>query len=797
MCINRVTALALLIGVFCAFTATADNDRFNKDVFSLRPSLRDPAVTVFKNGLADEWSTHCPDGSVVNVLDMSQLRIESTSSLGVAISPGQSFALQSQEPISSNSVLDFWAKGPGVRQTSIQFEDLGSHGRLREVELAHPTMVHDGAAVPFDFVDNEDGWTRIQIKLYLLISAADETGTDEPSFNRIIFKDLTGEGLWLMLDDIKLVHPIEASTPELITTSTLEAVDLTGRRSSLYLPDDVPSQSPVESLEDPPTANQYIMKMRRGTTEADLHAICNELGGTALPTGTQRFSGTCQDIVEQVELTDSLLTWRYATVLVKSMDDIEVMREVLVSKVEYFERDQPVQVPDRKPPPMEGIRTDAEVQDIEGDKEVQGIGTHEEVQEIGGSKEVQDIETDEKVQHAEGEEEAENSDLLLTPQYSAVQRTTSSPHSSTQGRVTSYLGLDRIDQRSLPLDNTINTGDLNGAGVHIFVLDTGVRRDHTAFTGRIGEGYSVLTTDDEDRRGHGTHCSATALGASQGVAPGAILHPVKVFNDNGGGTLITLMIGLRWVQQYVRRNGLPSAVVSMSLTANSRSQAIKDLVDELANQDRIVSVTAAGNQQTDACNYVPGSANTAVNVGATIPLSDQIARYSNRGRCLALHAPGSDILSAGISGPSAEVALSGTSHAAPHVAGAAALLLQARPTMTPLEVKAALQQAATRISLSSSSSYLLLNVNADNLRAASGLSAGGLRLQQVQEDNVLATGPTSVADDHESELSVWDQCGGMDGDCEPNCGDLAWPHKHCPDNTKCVRFNEDYWQCRQ
>jgi len=262
-------------------------------------------------------------------------------------------------------------------------------------------------------------------------------------------------------------------------------------------------------------------------------------------------------------------------------------------------------------------------------------------------------------------------------------------------------GLRRVRSRELSNMPRSDLGAADGGkGVHAYILDTGIRTTHQDFEDRAIPtletaffGFRVRECNGDascalDRQGHGTHCAGTVGGKTFGVAKGVTLHAVKVLGDNGSGSTFGITNSMDWVG----RNGIRPAVASMSL-GGGYSQALNDALDSIVEAG-IVVVTAAGNENTDACTKSPGSAPLSINVGATDPTDDR-SSFSNYGACLNIWAPGRDVLSAVVSSDTASQKYSGTSMACPHVSGAAALLLSASPSMSPDAIKAELVAQAT------------------------------------------------------------------------------------------------------
>ncbi|MEA2723662.1 MAG: hypothetical protein QOH59_1433 [Gemmatimonadales bacterium] len=251
-------------------------------------------------------------------------------------------------------------------------------------------------------------------------------------------------------------------------------------------------------------------------------------------------------------------------------------------------------------------------------------------------------------------------------------------------------GLDRIDQVAQPLNGSYSYTE-TGSGVDVYIIDTGIRTSHGDFGGRAVAGFDAITSGGSaaDGNGHGTHVAGTVGGARYGVAKGVSLIAVRVLDNSGSGSTSQVIAGLDWVTEH---HTTRPAVANISL-GGPASVAMDDAVRRSIS-DGITFAIAAGNSSVNASTTSPARVSQAITVGAT-GKSDAFASFSNFGSRVDILAPGVSIVSAWFTSNTATATLSGTSMAAPHVAGAAALYLAAHPSAAPNAVASGLVAAAS------------------------------------------------------------------------------------------------------
>ena len=297
-------------------------------------------------------------------------------------------------------------------------------------------------------------------------------------------------------------------------------------------------------------------------------------------------------------------------------------------------------------------------------------------------------------------------------------------------------GLDRIDQRSLPLNSSYNYS-FDGTGTNVYIIDSGINIAHNEFGNRARNGANFSSeSSSNDCNGHGTHVAGTVGGSQYGVAKNVNLVSVKVFGCNGTGSTSSIISALDWV---INDASGPS-VINMSL-GGSVSQALNQAVSDAYNEGLPV-VVAAGNDGTSACTSSPASAVEAITVGATTS-ADSRSSFSNYGSCVDIFAPGTSITSAAHNSNSGTRTLDGTSMAAPHVAGVVALLLDENPARTPAQISTLLNSNSTKGKLSNlltgSPNRLLYSVNS-NSEPSLDLNISSVRYEYAQCNNATRHG---------------------------------------------------------
>ena len=289
-------------------------------------------------------------------------------------------------------------------------------------------------------------------------------------------------------------------------------------------------------------------------------------------------------------------------------------------------------------------------------------------------------------------------------------------------------GLDRIDQRTLPMDGQYAYQNI-ASNVYAYIIDTGIDMTHLEFQGRATSGYDFVDNDADasDCNGHGTHVAGTVGGQTVGIAKGVRLVAVRALDCAGSGTWSAVIAAIDWVAT----NGIRPAVINMSIGGGISSSVNTAVAN--ATSKGVNVVVAAGNSGSDACQISPASAPSAITVAAS-DSGDNQAGFSNNGPCVDVYAPGVGITSSTMGGGYAS--WSGTSMASPHVAGVVALYLAGTPTATPTQIAYALSQDATQGAILGASAgtpnKLLFSMNT-------------LQVQTPPPDTTAPTTPTNLS----------------------------------------------------
>jgi Subtilase family/Peptidase inhibitor I9 len=324
-----------------------------------------------------------------------------------------------------------------------------------------------------------------------------------------------------------------------------------------------------------------------------------------------------------------------------------------------------------------------------------------------------------------------------------------------QSRPAVSWGLDRIDQRSPALDGRYSYYR-TGAGVNVYVIDSGIYRGHAEFAGRVAQGYSGIADGwgTGDCHGHGTHVSGTIGGASAGVASGVTLHPVRVFGCANSSPVSTVIAGIDWVAAHHQK----PAVANLSFSTPFNTSINAAVAAMIASG--VAAVVSSGNDTTYDCGYSPSWLPQTLAVSASEE-DDSASAYSNDGTCSDIYAPGSNIISASHAHPTALTNMSGTSMATAHVTGVAALHLSDEPTYTPAQLIALIKGTVMPVVRAPGYAGLggLVYTQGDDLpRYVEQQTRGNLSMIMIERDFLV---PEAIHEQVELELPAgWVAVGG-------------------------------------
>jgi subtilisin family serine protease len=606
------------------------------------------SITVYKNGYGSGWIP-ASMGTATDAFSNVAVRSGTNFSLSSVTEPYAAFAVNSVVPFCKDSILDMWLQGTVLTRASVVLSSkrYGSVSEAVPLWIAEPddiissSVIFDGK-LRFQEPDSE-GWYRVSINLLDIANME----LNPPSWDTITFQDNSGTGFSLYLSSAMILPNTRDQT------STEQSSCIGSVCNALLTPPFVPAMLWSQSSGPPMFGYSPI-----STTVAE----------------NLKDTGISQMIAEEILITNVKI--RKWTTNIEIVDFCESIIADGLGKC-FLDNDDMLQ---SKMEPQKLVEWP--ILSIKANSYTNLTL----IRQRSGFL----LNWMTRNQAVSASEEAESS-------YFAQSFDSSPGYNVSSGCPGIPWGLSRIDQNDLPIDKIYDT-NYTGEGVHVYILDSGVN-PHSDFENRLGVGVNCVSGTcklgaTEDLTGHGTHVAATVAGKCFGVAKKAIINPVKVLGGNTGntGTANSVIQGIKWAVNTARANGWP-AVINLSLIA-SKDPALNEAVAKAVSLG-VTVVTAAGNDMgMDSCTRSPASAPAAFTTGATNKY-DLAASFSNRGPCLKIWAPGNQIASADYQHlDNGYRVLSGTSMSAPHVSGAAALILSGNPSFSPSQVYEQLSNAS-------------------------------------------------------------------------------------------------------